>query len=241
MRYRRSVKLGPGLRLNASKRGMSLTFGPRVEACFVTPTWSEQISGHWNDRWDLTIASVGITRRRMTRLYYTKPYSADAERFFVRKRSKVSSVQQLSGKRLGGCGGCLAQYYIQRSRCGEKVDFLVDHATFVGYDVERNGLADVARGKLDSFLCGVALGRRRSQKACPSRPSAAISTSRTCPGPSTASPAEGRAFIAKVDAIIARLHATGTLRRLPLKHFGTDFATRSGLRRRPSRPEGHVS
>ena len=29
MRYRRSVKLGPGLRLNASKRGMSLTFGPR--------------------------------------------------------------------------------------------------------------------------------------------------------------------------------------------------------------------
>src|SRR4029077_6515306 len=80
--------------------------GRGVEACFVTPTWSEQISGHWNDRWDLTIASVGITRERMTRLYYTKPYSAEAERFFVRKGSKVSAVQQLSGKRLGGCGGC---------------------------------------------------------------------------------------------------------------------------------------
>jgi tetratricopeptide (TPR) repeat protein len=29
MRYRRSMKLGPGLRLNASKSGLSVTFGPR--------------------------------------------------------------------------------------------------------------------------------------------------------------------------------------------------------------------
>jgi tetratricopeptide (TPR) repeat protein len=29
MRYRRSMKLGPGLRLNASKSGLSMTFGPR--------------------------------------------------------------------------------------------------------------------------------------------------------------------------------------------------------------------
>ena len=47
--------------------------GLGVEPCFVTPTWSEQISGHWNDRWDIAFASIGITRERMTRLYYTRP------------------------------------------------------------------------------------------------------------------------------------------------------------------------
>ena len=26
-----------------------------VEACFVAPTWSEIISGHWNGRWDIAI------------------------------------------------------------------------------------------------------------------------------------------------------------------------------------------
>jgi ABC-type amino acid transport substrate-binding protein len=205
--------------------------GLGVEACFVTPTWSEQISGHWNDRWDLTIASVGITRERMTRLYYTKPYSAEAERFFVRKRSKVSAVQQLSGKRLGGCGGCFAQYYIQRSLVlpGEKVDFLVDHATFVGYDVERNGLADVARGKLDGFLCGVAVGAKAIAEGVPLK---AVGGDQYVAYLSGAvdrfSGLKAAPFIAKVDAIIARLHATGTLRRLSLKYFGTDFATRAG-------------
>ena len=70
--------------------------GLGVEPCFVTPTWSEQISGHWGDRWDIAFASMGITRERMTRLYFTQPYSAEAERFFVRKSSSVKSVQQLS-------------------------------------------------------------------------------------------------------------------------------------------------
>src|ERR1043166_2663247 len=96
----------------------------------------------------------------MTRLYYTQPYSAEAERFFVRANSKYTTVLQLSGKCLGGCGGCFAPYYIQRPPRlpGESVRHLVTPATFVGYDVEANGLADVAKGKLDAFLCGVAVG-----------------------------------------------------------------------------------
>ena len=165
----------------------------------------------------------------MTRLYYTKPYSAEAERFFVRKGSKVSAVQQLSGKRLGGCGGCFAQYYIQRNLVlpGEKVDFLVDHATFVGYDVERNGLADVARGKLDCFLCGVAVGARRSQKAC--RSSRRWRSVRRVPvrGRRPLLRAEGRAVHREGRLDHRRLHAAGTLRRLSLEYFGTDFATRA--------------
>jgi polar amino acid transport system substrate-binding protein len=204
--------------------------GLGVEACFVTPTWSEQISGHWNDRWDIAIASIGITRERMTRLYYTQPYSAEAERFFIRKHSNISTVQQLSGKRLGGCGGCFAQNYIQRNLDlpGEKVRFLVDRATFVGYDVERNGLADVARGKLDAFLCGVAVGGKAIAEGLPLK---AVGGDQYVAYLSGAvdrfSGLKAAPFVAKVNAIVVGLHAQGTLRRLSIKYFHTDFATRA--------------
>jgi polar amino acid transport system substrate-binding protein len=204
--------------------------GLGVEACFVTPTWSEQISGHWNDRWDLTIASVGITRERMTRLFYTQPYSAEAERFFVRKSSKLTSVEQLSGKRLGGCGGCFAQNYIQRNLVlpGEPVAFHVTAATFVGYDVERNGLADVARGKLDGFLCGVAVGGKAIAEGLPLKALGGDQYVAYLGGAvDRFSGLKVAAFIAKVNTIIGHLHTQGTLRRLSLKYFGTDFATRA--------------
>ena len=45
-----------------------------VEPCFVTPTWSEIISGHWNDQWDISYGSGAINSERMTRLYFTQPY-----------------------------------------------------------------------------------------------------------------------------------------------------------------------
>lgn len=120
---------------------------------------------------DIAYGSVGITYERMTRLCYTQPYSAEAERFFVRRTSSVTGVAQLSGRRLGGCGGCFAQSDIQRTLRlpGQKVTFRVDRAKFVGYDVERNGLADVAHGKLDGFLCGVAVGAKAIREGLPLR------------------------------------------------------------------------
>jgi ABC-type amino acid transport substrate-binding protein len=201
-----------------------------VEPCFVTPTWTEIISGHWNDRWDIAYGSVGITYERMTRLYFTQPYSAEAERFFVRTSSPVTNVRQLSGKRLGGCGGCFAQSYIQRTLRlpGQKVTFLVDYAKFVGYDVERNGLADVAHGTLDAFLCGVAVGGKAIREGLALRAvggdqyvaylSGAIDRS---------SGLNAAAFFDRVNGIVRRLQAAGVLRRLSLRYFGTDFATKA--------------
>lgn len=201
-----------------------------LEPCFVTPTWSEMISGHWGDRWDIAFVSMGITYERMARLFFTQPYSAEAERFFVRKDSPVTGVGQLSGKRLGGCGGCFAQYYIQRTLRlpGQKLKFLVDHATFVGYDVERNGLADVARGKLDGFLCGVAVGGKAIKEGLPLRAVGGDQYVAYLSGAVDRSSGLSVApFVARVNAIVRHLQAAGTLRRLSLKYFRTDFATKA--------------
>jgi ABC-type amino acid transport substrate-binding protein len=199
-----------------------------VEPCFVAPTWSEMISGHWNDRWDIAFVSMGITYERMARVYFTEPYSAEAERFFVAKSSRYESVGQLSGKRLGGCGGCFAQAYIQRTLKlpGQPLTYRVRNATFVGYDVERNGLTDVAHDKLDAFLCGVAVGGKAIKEGLPLR---AVGGDQYVAYLSGAidrfSGRHVHAFAARVSDIVRKLQATGTLRRLALHYFHTDFAT----------------
>ena len=204
--------------------------GLGVEPCFVAPSWSETISGHWNDRWDISIASVGITRDRMRGLYYTQPYSAAPERFFIRTSSPVKTVRQLSGKQLGGCTGCAAQYYIQHSldMPGQTIRFLTEHATFVGYGVEHDGLVDVAHGKLDAFLCSVAVGDKAIAEGLPIR---AVGGDQYVGYLSGAidrfSGLSSAAFADRVNAIVRRLEAQGTLSRLSMKYFHRDFASRA--------------
>lgn len=84
-----------------------------VEPCFVTPAWTELISGNVADRWDIEFSSIGITPDRMDALYFTQPYYATPERFFVSTTSDYRRMQDLDGKRIGVCTGCFADLYLE--------------------------------------------------------------------------------------------------------------------------------
>ena len=77
-----------------------------VEACFVTPTWTEVTAGGWSDRWDIVYGSGSIDRDRMKRLYMTQPYYATPNMFFVRADSPFKTADELSGKKVGACASC---------------------------------------------------------------------------------------------------------------------------------------
>jgi hypothetical protein len=173
-----------------------------VEACFVAPKWVEIVGGHWGDRWDVAYASVGITRDRMSNLYYGQPYSAQAERFYVRKSSRYTKVEQLSGKRLGGCGGCAAQFYLEKTldMPGQKITFRVHHA--VGAKAIAAGLPLRAVGA-DQYLANLSGSFDQS------------------------SDYSQTAFVAKTSDTIRALQANGTLRSLSLHYFHFDFATKA--------------
>lgn len=133
-----------------------------VEPCFVAPTWTELIGGNWSDRWDVAFSSIGITEDRMDDLYFTQPYYATPERFFVRDDGPFESLDDLHGARIGVCTGCFADLYLQHTLTipGVDVEYLVDDAEIVGYDVEFDGLDDVGAGKLDAFLCQETAGNQ---------------------------------------------------------------------------------
>jgi polar amino acid transport system substrate-binding protein len=203
-----------------------------VEPCFVTPTWSEIISGHWNDRWDIAYGSGAINSDRASRLYFTQPYYAAPQVFFVAKGSKFRKPADLDGKDIGVCAGCTHELYLKRALTipGVKVVYKVKNVKISIFDVENPGLKAVSLGKIDAFLCAAPEGdgaiagglklRALKQSAFFMYPTGFVDRF---------SALDVKAFVARVDQVVARLHADGSLRKLSIKDFfGADYATKAG-------------
>ena len=202
-----------------------------VEPCFVTPTWSEMIAGNWNDRWDIAFASIGITRERMNGLFFTRPYYATPERFYVRTSASTGLMEELDGLRIGVCTGCFADLYLQKRLDipGEQATYRVDNAVIVGYAVERTGLQDVVDGKLDAFLCQETAGQQAIDEGLDLRglePAAYVAFPAGAIDRSSGKDVE--AFLDQVDGILVARFADGKLKALSERYFGVDYATAAG-------------
>jgi polar amino acid transport system substrate-binding protein len=203
-----------------------------VEACFVTPTWTEIVSGHWDDRWDISYGSGAINTDRMARLYMTQPYYAAPQLFFVATKSHYEKPSDLDGKTIGVCAGCTHELYLAHTLKipGVKVQFKVKNTKTAVFDVEGPGLAAVAAGKIDAFLCAAPEGfgaihngvriRAIKEPAFFMYPTGFVDKY---------SALDVKAFVAKVNSIMDGLHADGTMKRLSIKDFfGVDYATKAG-------------
>ena len=203
-----------------------------VEACFVVPTWSEIISGHWNDRFDIAYGSGAINSDRADRLYFTQPYYAAPQLFFVRKGSSYLKPSDLDRKTVGVCAGCTHELYLKRTLTipGVKVVFKVKKPKIAIFDVENPGLKAVAQGKIDAFLCAAPEGDGAIHNGLKLR---AIKEPGFFMYPTgfvdRFSAYDVKAFVQKVDQIVQGLHEDGTLRNLSKKDFfGVDYATKAG-------------
>ena len=86
----------------------------------------------------------------------------------------------------------------------------------------------MARGKLDAFLCGVAVGGKAIAEGLPLKPVGSDQYVAYLSGAvDRSSGMSAIAFVARVNAIVRRLQTQGVLRRASLKYFHTDFASRA--------------
>jgi len=205
--------------------------GLGVEACFVTPTWTEVTGGNWGDRLDIAYGSGSINADRMKRLWMTQPYYGVDNYFYVLKDSPFHKATDLSGKQIGACASCSHEYYLKGTLeiPGVKIVNDVKDPVIVTYETESPGLKDVADGKIDAFLVaeptgeqaikdGLAL-RRLEKSAFTYYPSGFVDKS---------SGLDPKAFVAKVNEIIRSLQADGTLKAASEKYIGKDYATAGG-------------
>ena len=202
-----------------------------VEACFVTPPWSEITAGNWADRWDIAWGSGALTAERMTRLYVTQPYYSTPHSFFVPTASTVQDAAELSGRQVGACAGCTHELYLKHELKlpGQTVTYVVNDPVIVTFDAEPPGLVATAAGKLDAFLCGEPVGAAAIADGAALRmlPEPAYITQKTGYLDRGSSLSQ-TAFAARIDEILRGLHADGTVKALSERYFGVDYATAAG-------------
>lgn len=203
-----------------------------VEPCFVTPTWSQIISGNWGDRWHVDVGSMVITPDRMEKLYFTQPYiSGEAVLFVNKANTSYHQLADLSGKRIGVCAGCAYEAYLRGTLKipGQKIDYVIKNATIVGYDTDTSALADLSAGDgthLDAVLTDPDTGRLAMRDGMAiKRVGDVVYHDFSAVAIDKSSSADPLPLLNKITEIIQAMHKDGTLLKLSQKYYGGDFTT----------------
>lgn len=202
--------------------------GLGVEACFVSPTFSEVTAGSWGDRLDIAYASGAINAKRMNTLWMTQPYYYVPQRFIVRDDSPAKVLSDLDGKTIGTCTSCTVEAYLQGTLKIPGIDLVqkVKNPKLAGYETEFPGIDALVAGKIDAFLAAEPIGLEVIAEGKPLRlldeaafsmyPSGFVDKS---------SGLSDAAFVKRVNELIAAAHADGTLKAMSLQWFKTDYTT----------------
>ncbi len=202
-----------------------------VEPCFVTPAWYEMIGGRWADRWDIAFASVSITVERMESLYFARPYIAEPSIFYVHQdNATCRRPEDLSGKKVGTCAGCIFEYYLYGTLTlpGQDIDYRVKQPEVIAYDP--NNLNDVFRElaagdgvKIDAVLADIFLGSTAIADGIPIKPLGdPVFYTYIAPAVDRKQRGNPIPLLKKVTEIIDQMYADGTLKRLAETHFDFD-------------------
>lgn len=204
-----------------------------VEACFVTPSWSEVISGGWGGRWDLSAGSMAITPERTQVLYFTQPYAAGFNVMYVHKdNTTYQQAADLSGKRVGTCAGCVNEDYLKGTLAlpGTEVTFVVKNPQIIGYDADLPALEDLAKGDgviLDGVVTDQETGMQAIRDGLPIRQlDEPVFFSYAAMATDQKSHFDSLSLAAKVTELIQEMLADGTLANLSKKYYqGMDYAS----------------
>lgn len=118
-----------------------------VTVDWIAPSWDTIIAGGWNDRWQMSVGSMTVTTDRAKVLDFTPAYYFTPAVVVV--RADDDSVKDLStdldGKKIGVCGGCTYDYFLQKTLAipGYTFNFVIDDAKISTYDTDTTALQDL--------------------------------------------------------------------------------------------------
>jgi polar amino acid transport system substrate-binding protein len=202
-----------------------------VEACFVSPQFSEVTAGNWGDRWDIAYASAAINARRMEVLWMTQPYYYIPQVFLVRDDSPAKVPSDLDGKTIGTCTSCTVEAYLQGTLVIPGVELIqkVKDPVLQGFETEFPGIDDLAAGKIDAFLTAEPVAKAAIEEGRPLRILDEVAFSMYPSGlVDKGSDLSEKAFVDRVNEIMSKAHSDGTMKALSMEWFGVDYTTQAG-------------
>ncbi len=203
-----------------------------VEVEFTTPDWDMITGANWGGRWDLSIGSMTPTETRAEVLWFTDAYYFTPASFAVHKdNTAIRSVEDLAGKKVGlGTATTYEEYLngVFDVMGGEVMYDPPAGLEIKPYSTDAEAIQDLALGdgvRLDAVMSAQPTIQNAIDEGVPLKyvgtpafyePLAfALDKSR---GPSDQ-------LLAKLNEIVAAMHADGTLTELSLKWYGLDLTT----------------
>jgi polar amino acid transport system substrate-binding protein len=205
-----------------------------VEPCFVTPPWSQLVTSHWGDNWDIHAGSVAITFDRMQDLYFSPPYYATPTVLIVHKENtSFGKAEDLSGKRIGACVACTFESYLNGTLKipGTKIEYRIRDAQIVAYENEDPAIEDLSRGdglELDAVMTILPKARSAVAAGKPVRIlDEPVLYAYACVTLDRSASRSGIRLWDEVNRVIRDLHASGRLSELSVQYQGEDLTQKA--------------
>jgi peptide/nickel transport system substrate-binding protein len=204
-----------------------------VEVEFVTPDWDMITAGNWAGRWDISIGSMTPDEFRAEVLWFSDPYYYVPSSFAVhRDNTDIQGAADMDGKSVGLGAATTYLKWLEGTLAIEVYGGVVAYdppsPDVVEYTTDNEAVQDLALGdgvRLDAVISALPNLQNAIDEGVPLKlvgeppfyePLAfALDKSR---GPSDQ-------LLAKLNEILAEMHADGTLTDLSLEWFGVDYAT----------------
>ena len=194
--------------------------------------WETEVTaGAWNDRWDMNVGSMTVTKPRtelfsFTPAYYYTPASIAVH---VDNTSIQDVSTDLDGKRI--CVGKSTTYesYLLKNLeiPGYTFDFVIDDAKVLPFEVDNDALDALALG--DGVRCDAAMTATPTIDGYIADGGPIKNVGEPLYGEPLAvafdahSPIDNAGLVGTVSRIIADMHNDGTLSELSIKWYGTDI------------------
>ena len=195
-----------------------------VETCFATPAWDAITAGNWANKWDISVGSMTITPDRQKILDFSVPYYYTPAVVAVGTDSGIASFDQLAGTAL--CAGTATTYetWLNNGDLGPEIPIAqkAPAVTVVTLETDQECAQSIASGRTDfvGYVTSATVVYANLAEDMPvmllGEPvffeplAAALDKSSSLP---TAT------LLAKVNEILNKMHADGSLTQLSLKWF----------------------
>lgn len=202
-----------------------------VEVQWETPEWTAITSGGWSDRWDMSVGSMTVTPERAEVLDFTPAYYFTPASVAV--HADNTSVQDIStdldGARVGVCGGCTYDLFLQKTLeiPGYTFDFIIDDAQIQTYNTDTTAIRDLSLGdgvRLDAVISALPTLEGAVDAGEPIKVVGdPVFYEPLAVAFDKGAPVDATSLFEAVSAIVEEMHMDGTLTDLSMEWYGTDL------------------
>lgn len=204
-----------------------------VDIAWEAPAWDLITAGHWNDRWDMSVGSMTVTPERAEVLHFTPAYYYTPASVAVHAdNTSITDLEtDLDGKRVGVCGSCTYDQFLQGTLeiPGYTFDFIVDDPEIVTYDTDSTAIQDLTLGdgaRLDAVISALPTLEGAIDKGRPIKVVGdPVFYEPLAVAFDQASSLDPTSLVEEVSRIVDEMHADGTLTELSMKWYGADLTT----------------